>query len=380
MIFELSKKKFSLVKSLFASHSNNPVIQGVIDGNNPGKIFVDNKSNPTKALLWANTEEDFFLIGDESDKHFNKELNNLLTKKIPQIAKKIGEESLTLILCNEQWIKKLDVILAGQDYSVSTSLMYVLNDAKFLQYKRWRETIPEDCDLRSIDSTLFNKVEDEGGRKFKNWWYSFELFKENGLGYVLLKDNNIVSTCFACFSGGEAVEIGIVTDRNHLRKGYAFFTAAAFLEECINRKIKPIWHTSKRNIPSQRLAEKLGFEKKKESKHYYFLYDEFDNYYDKAIHHAYNEQKYVQAMNYFEKAIKIRKPDRFFYFHYACTLALMGERDEAFSKLYLFLSTLTSELLQYKNFIISNENLEVLRNDIRWEEFIIALEKMETKK
>jgi RimJ/RimL family protein N-acetyltransferase len=377
MIHELVRKDYPRVLELFKDSMSNPVIHGVIEGNNPGKIFVDNKKIPQKALIWAHTEEDFFLIGDAYDKRFITDLRKFISKKIPNIAKKNSEESFSLAIFNDDWKEKIDDILADIDYSTYNYLQFKLNRKKFEKIGNWIEAIPADCELKKIDSTIFTQVEDEGGRKFQKWWYSFTKFQEKGVGYVLIKNNKIVSTCIACFGGANAVEIGIVTDPDHLRKGYAFLTAAAFIEECLNRGINPIWSTSEKNTPSQKLAEKLGFELANTTTKYYFVYDEFYNQYEKAMNLAYDLADYKRALEAFEKARKIRTPDGFFYYHYACTLALMGERDEAFTKLYLFLSTLKNKQLQHKDFILSNQNLANLKEDIRWQEFIEAFEKME---
>jgi hypothetical protein len=70
----------------------------------------------------------------------------------------------------------------------------------------------------------------------------------------------------------------------------------------------------------------------------------------------------------------IGKPDRFFFYHYACTLALQGKKEQAFDKLDLFLKTVTADMLQHKDYIISNEHLNPLKEDTRWKRFIEKLQ------
>ncbi|HUU79623.1 MAG TPA: GNAT family N-acetyltransferase [candidate division Zixibacteria bacterium] len=376
MIYELPKKNFQIVLDLFDKHKNHPVINGVIEGNNPGKIWVDDLKKPKKSLLWAQSEEDFFLAGDSTDENFNLELNKLIKTSIKNQATKKGEDSFSLILCSESWEKQIAVIFEEIDYIISYSESFELNCEKFNLISDWRNRIPSEFELKPVDKKSFKSIADEGGRLFSKWWYSFNDFKEKGVGYILVEHDKIISTCFACFAGANAVEIGIVTHPEYLRKGFAFITAAAFIEECLERNIDPIWHTSKINIPSQNLALKLGYEKKGEIKSFYFKYDLFDNLYAKAYHILYTEKDFRKAITNFQKALDVGKPKRFFNFHYACALALLGERDEAFNRLFLFVSTISPEILEHIDFISNNENLKSLHDDVRWEEFIVTLHKI----
>jgi RimJ/RimL family protein N-acetyltransferase len=55
------------------------------------------------------------------------------------------------------------------------------------------------------------------------------------------------------------VNLGINTLRDYRRKGYASEVCAAFIDNCIQQDILPIWQCDINNVASQSLAEKLGF-------------------------------------------------------------------------------------------------------------------------
>ena len=53
MIYRLERNEYDKVLPLFNNFPNHPVILGVIEGNNPGRIWVDDRANPKRTLLWA---------------------------------------------------------------------------------------------------------------------------------------------------------------------------------------------------------------------------------------------------------------------------------------------------------------------------------------
>ena len=273
MICRLEKNEYNKVLPLFSDFPGHPVIHGVIEGNNPGRIWVDDVANPRRAFLWAMFEQDFFLAGKASDKEFNSLLNKWILEEVVKEAQANNEKSFSLILCNKEWEEKVSTILSGREYTIDYTNCYELNHEKFRKHFNWREKVTGNLVMREVDEELFLRVKDDGGIPFKNWWYSYKDFKAKGLGFTLMKEDVLVSTCFACFVGANAVEIGILTHPENHRKGYATLTAAALIEKCLEKGLNPIWHTGKNNIPSNKLALKLGYEKISELKKYFFMYN-----------------------------------------------------------------------------------------------------------
>ena len=372
MIHELPKSRFQLVSHLFSTGLKNPVVFGVIEGNNPGKIFVDNMQNPKCALVWAQTEEDFYLVCERTNSDFITALNSFIIEKLPKLAEQADETSFNLFFVNQELEENLNLIFKDLHYFSHKILHYELDDQKYKKNAKWRDYVSKDIKLVAIDENLFSKVRDDGDTPFQEWWHSFKIFKKNGLGYAVLVDDTIASTCFACFVGDNAVEIGIVTLPEHMRKGYGYLTAMAFLEECNKRVLTPIWHTGIENTPSQKLAEKIGFELVARRTCYYRHYDEFSNLYEQAYLFQKNKQ-YKKALEKYEQAIKIGNPSRYFYYNYATTLSLLNHIDEAFEKLYLFIDNVPAKMLKHKDELFNNTNLKALQSDSRWSQLLESL-------
>jgi len=84
---------------------------------------------------------------------------------------------------------------------------------------------------------------------------------KKGIGYCVLYSNYIVSTCFSGFVSGETHTIDVKTKKEFGRQGLAEAAVSKLLEEYLERNITPYWDCTKTNIPSAKLAEKIGFEK-----------------------------------------------------------------------------------------------------------------------
>ena len=59
--------------------------------------------------------------------------------------------------------------------------------------------------------------------------------------------------------------IAIVTFPGFRNKGVATATAARFIEHCLGHGITPHWECTSDNVPSTRVAEKVGSEKLQEA-------------------------------------------------------------------------------------------------------------------
>ena len=92
------------------------------------------------------------------------------------------------------------------------------------------------------------------------WFYflrSYEEFKNKGLGYIVLKDEQHVCIASSYTSYHNTIGITIVTLEEHRRKGLAAACAATLILECLKRGVNPEWEAA--NMESVSLAEKLGY-------------------------------------------------------------------------------------------------------------------------
>ncbi|QEN04752.1 GNAT family N-acetyltransferase [Thiospirochaeta perfilievii] len=61
------------------------------------------------------------------------------------------------------------------------------------------------------------------------------------------------------FASEKEREVGIKTFQGFQKKGLAYVTACAYIEECLKYNFIPVWSCFSENEVSIRLAEKLGY-------------------------------------------------------------------------------------------------------------------------
>ena len=83
------------------------------------------------------------------------------------------------------------------------------------------------------------------------------MFKNLGLGVVVMKDNEPISGAAAYSRYRDGIEVEIDTKEQYRRKGLAYCCGAKLILECLKRGLYPSWDAH--NKASVALAEKLGY-------------------------------------------------------------------------------------------------------------------------
>jgi hypothetical protein len=84
-------------------------------------------------------------------------------------------------------------------------------------------------------------------------------FLEHGLGSAAVVENRIVCWCTAEYVGVRRCGIGVETIEAYQRRGVATSTTAHFVAAALRRGLTPHWECDTANLPSVRVAEKVGF-------------------------------------------------------------------------------------------------------------------------
>ncbi|MDR4890348.1 GNAT family N-acetyltransferase [Fredinandcohnia sp. QZ13] len=275
MIDKLKKGNFKVVKPLLPGLTNHPVINGVIDGNNPGEIFVDNQNYPETAFFWAKNEM-FYLCGKVDNQEFNSKLEEYIASVI-RFEALPEEDTLNLeIYPNHQW--------NGSIESIFTRVPLLKGErVPFVFHKEWftpndTQVIPEGYKLKVINKDLIDWDESHIVKNeiTKFWGESLDSFFQKGLGCAVVRGSTIIGTCLSVFVSNNEYEIGINTyDPSHRGKGLATAMASAFIKECLSRGGNPHWTTESFRKDSIAIAKKVGFEQLDHYPVYYLLFDQF---------------------------------------------------------------------------------------------------------
>lgn len=162
-----------------------------------------------------------------------------------------------------------------------------------------------------------------------------------------------MSWCLSDCVSGTRCEIGIETDEEYRRRGFATLTASAAVAHCLEKGFTRIgWHTGPTNVASMRTAEKVGFKKVLEDTYYFSWFFPIDNF----IEHGYIsfiQGDYGASAGWYQKAVDIIESGAGFqssqiphnhavsslYFYLACVLARAGEKDKCLANLKKFVET-----------------------------------------
>lgn len=372
MIYELPHEDYSKVKKIFAEQKNHPVINGVIQRNNRGKIYVDNLTDPHTALIWA-VNEMFYLGGSPDNDNFNTSLNSFLFDTIAPEALELGDSFFQLeVFPKGQWENKLENLLRDKLPKIYHRWSFTFNKESYMSSAGHNYRLPEGYQLKKIDKNL---LIDEADKVLTNkilaHWYSVEEFLQKGAGYCVMQDDKVITLCLSVYASTENMEIGIHTfGRRHRGKGLATTAAKALIDYCISVGITPHWTTENFRFASRAVALRLGFENQVEFPCYLILYNEVDN----LIFSAYFALKYKKAISlgegYFEKAKSLGTLAPWHYFYMACGYAEAGLTYSAVK----YLDTAISKGWTDVDDVIFDNDLKSLHGSREWQSLMEKLE------
>ena len=384
MIYKLEPSSYERVRPLFKGLEHTLITVAVIEKNCPGTIYVDDPENPEIALIVSS--EGYYLAGNDKNNEFNKELKELFdTTIIPEKIKE-GEENISLNYYPGTWEDKVEEILEGR-YPVRVhGYTYKFEKLNILD---WKEKIPPGYAIVRIDENFLERTDlknyDEVINYTKNTWYSFKDFLKKGVGFCIIDDNTIVSWCLTDCVSGYRCEVGVETDEDYRRQGFATVTVSAAVEYLFSQGFTHIdWHTGVANIGSIRTAEKVGFVRVLEDTYHFCWFYPVDNFIEQG-YVCWQENNFKESAYWFEKTIAVIESGEDFdsfqlskyhtvaslYFAAACAWARAGEKDESFRNVYKFVEASTKE--QAREQLEMSESLRVYRGTEEWKALLKRL-------
>jgi RimJ/RimL family protein N-acetyltransferase len=255
---------------------NTLFVQAVVEKKVTGKIYVDNTEIP-KTFLIVHPYGMSLLFGDVNNDIFNTMFVDyaLNTFKIRQHYEwlqafpDVWHEKLR-ILFGDKLIKAEDNTGSDQNIRIeeNTRVNFKFNQEKYLAF---RSTIPENkYQILRTDQAMYENM--NGSVVPKYFWTDAEQFQNQGVGFSLFFDDNLVSTAYSSFITKTQLEIGIETNEIFRGKGFALLTCAALIDYSIAHNLEPIWACKFENTGSYLLAQKLGFEPTHYHPYYRLIY------------------------------------------------------------------------------------------------------------
>ena len=238
MIYILNKEDYYKVEKLFGSWPF-PYWTSVM--NQKVKIYVDDLNSPKSAIGCLGGW--WYCAG--------KPNKALITRK--------QKEWFGLFPQNKEWEKLIEKCYPD---AIKDTRFAINHDANFDKEKLQSlvNALPEGYELKLIDSKVYDlikKSKDEDVIELIDWFTNKKKFLELGLGYAVIKDNEVVGGASTAYRFPKAIDIEVDVSKKHRRKGLASAASAKLILDCLERGWKPTWDAA--NMKSVHLSEKLGY-------------------------------------------------------------------------------------------------------------------------
>ncbi|WP_424237564.1 GNAT family N-acetyltransferase [Bhargavaea ginsengi] len=276
MIKELKRTDFHKCRTLL-NEQGQLEAKAIVEGVNPGRIFVDDVESPASGLIWLGNNDGFIFIGNEKNEGFNAEINPFIDAVIQPEAKKGGLTWFEGVGNHFGWDGTIEKVFGSRQLGSWNQKVYTLLKDDF--NSGLELPIEEGYIIEKIDSSLYGNRDQSISNisflhsKILEFWPSPEHFFETGVGYSTVYKNEVVAVCFSGFVVDQVHCVDIETLEEHQGKKLAQKVARAFVEECLEQGLVPYWDCMESNKPSVAVAENLGFRNVFDYKGYEFKLD-----------------------------------------------------------------------------------------------------------
>jgi len=206
-----------------------------------GELFVDDIDCPKSANAYIGA---FAFLAGEPNAELLGCINNGLSILVPQ---------------NEDWESIIEnagfkALKKYNRYAIKKNTIFNIP-----KLEAFAKALPEGYEIKKIDGALYDRCRKAMlTEDFVSIFDSKEHFLEMGLGFVVLKGDEIVggASSYSRYNGG--IEIETDVKKEERQKGLATACGATLILECLKRGLYPSWDAQ--TMISVKLAEKLGYE------------------------------------------------------------------------------------------------------------------------
>jgi RimJ/RimL family protein N-acetyltransferase len=268
MIYQLPGAQFATIAPLFRQLTRTqPMCTAVLEGIYPGKVYVNDPTEPRTALLTTYIESEAngiwcFLAGDPDDHAFTQALNRgIFSKQL--VAKDVP---VLFFTCDpDDWGGQMDVVFAPLPPIWFQRYHFVGRQVHF----NWRAALPTGFSVERISADLRQRSglrlpEDVDATLSK--WERISDSRFSDFGFVTLDRTGpqpvIASWATIDFIAAGAGDLGFFTQPEYRRRSLGTIAVSAALEHGFANGLQQVnWTCDADNPGSVRTAEKLGLER-----------------------------------------------------------------------------------------------------------------------
>ncbi len=263
MLHELEENEFYQVKKLFSSLAEHQLmLVSVLEGNQYGRIFVDDKENPGSGFVHLG-KVFFFFAGSSKNNEFNCDLKEILGNDIFPNYKE--DYKYIFMFYEQEWRDAIKDIFDGK-VSTGEEVYHTLSRN---ERKEWNSTLSQDFSIKRVNREFIENKSNEIPEEIRiEWWLSDnknsldEFYNRRFAFAVVYQEKLVVGFCYCSYISNNLsrCDLGITTKSDFQRKGLGKNLLFHTLEHCWELGVNTVeWHTTEDNIASIKLAESAGF-------------------------------------------------------------------------------------------------------------------------
>jgi hypothetical protein len=240
MVYELEKTDYKKVINLFTKLRTNAAIESIFNNKNEARLFVDNLEKP-ECVFVINSWAYYYIAGNSENDIFNYSLVDFLQKTFfPECIRSNKNTNFAFYPDTDEWCYKVEKIFSNLNLTKSGKTYFSYENNRFNQ--NWKNDIPHGFLVRKITPELILSI--KNNKEFIEYidcfWGNTNKYFEKGLGFCAVNSTEFATICISVFASENEREIGIKTFPEFKRKGLAYVTACAYIEECIKNNYIPI--------------------------------------------------------------------------------------------------------------------------------------------
>jgi GNAT superfamily N-acetyltransferase len=231
------------------------LIESVIEGLRPARVFVDNVEHLTAVLMCGIELGEYFIIGDSNQGPVRQ-----FIKDMPSEAEVFNRERFAYFMPDASWESALLKDRNGA-ITIFPTRSFRYRKQAIRPLDEWRTELNRHAEVRQIDADLLKDVQNctlNVGNEFD--LSELERIFRDRFGFCVVVDNEIASVAYALNLSASYASVSIDTAEPFRRRGLATLACERFIEYCLEQGITPIWNCLESNIASGELALKLGME------------------------------------------------------------------------------------------------------------------------
>lgn len=267
-VIKIDKGNISLAKKL-ALESSCPSFTSILAGIAKGDLWIDDRENPTLALVYSAPVGGYRIMGEIKNKNKLGEFTRFL------------EEELFLQL-KEAKIDEFE--FAAESNEVEKMMLMHFRGYKIIEDKELafiRKPDQERPVVSEISGYDFLKINEEclqNNYQNKDYivtriieaWGTIEKYRNYGIGFIAVEGDRIAGMILGTANYENILPIDIETLKDHRKKGIATELTRRFLAYCYANKLTAYWNCIISNVESRNIAEKAGFQFIGSKDYYYF--------------------------------------------------------------------------------------------------------------